>query len=145
MAQLAVYEDFLSDAPSGRITPGNAAIVILIDANPKLTQQQLCEAIGVDKSTFAVTLNRLEDRGLIRRVRSDVDRRQKMLRLTSKGAGALRAILAHVERHERRVFSSLSPAEREQLVLLLKKVGTPTGAARGLRRSATSARTGKPH
>jgi DNA-binding MarR family transcriptional regulator len=135
MAQLAVYEDFLSDAPVGRITPGHAAIVILIDANPELTQQQLCEAIGVDKSTFAVTLNRLEDRGLIRRVRSDVDRRQKMLRLTAKGTRALRAILAHIDRHERRVFSNLSPADREQLVVLLKKIGNPTGVARGLRRT----------
>src|SRR5262249_30684185 len=111
MAQLAVYEDFLSDAPVGRITPGHAAIVILIEATPALPQQELCEAIGIDKSTFAITLNRLEDRDLIRRVRSDVDRRQKMLRLTQKGSRALRAILAHVDRHERRVFARLSPAE----------------------------------
>lgn len=124
MAQLAVYEDFLSDSPAG-LTPGHAAIVILVAANPEMTQQELCEAIRVDKSTFAITLNRLEKRGLLRRVRSRMDRRQNMLRLTKKGASTLRAILTHVQRHEKRVFANLSDTERGQLMTLLKKVGAP--------------------
>jgi DNA-binding MarR family transcriptional regulator len=123
-AQLVVYEDFLSDAPRG-LTPGYAAILILVDANPEMTQTELGLAIQVDKSTFAITLNRLETRGLLRRVRSNVDRRQKMLRLTNKGAGTLRAVLSHVKRHEARVFANLSAAERESLTALLKKIGVP--------------------
>jgi DNA-binding MarR family transcriptional regulator len=93
-----------------------------------MTQQQLCEAIRVDKSTFAITLNGLEDKHLIRRVRSEKDRRQNMLRLTKKGSTLLKAILAHVERHERRVFAGLSEKERRQLMTLLKKIGDPRSA-----------------
>ncbi|HEX3770713.1 MAG TPA: MarR family winged helix-turn-helix transcriptional regulator [Polyangiaceae bacterium] len=125
MAQLAVYEDFLGDAPGPRLTPGNAGIIILIEANPEMTQQQLCEAIRIDKSTFAITLNRLAERGLVRRVKSRKDRRQNMLRLTKKGAAMHAAILTHVERHERRVFARLSGAEQKRLMALLKKVGQP--------------------
>lgn len=125
MAQLAVYEDFLRDAPPPRLTPGLAAILILVDANPGMTQQRLCEAIRVDKSTLAITLNHLEDRGLLRRVRSSGDRREKTLRLTRRGASTLRALLAHIERHERRVFANLSKAEQTQLVRLLQKIGEP--------------------
>jgi DNA-binding MarR family transcriptional regulator len=125
MAQLTVYEDFLRDSPGDGLTPGHAAIVILVDANPQMTQQELCEAIRVDKSTFAITLNRLEARGLLERLRSELDRRQKTIRLTKKGKATLRAILSHVDRHEKRVFSSLSALEQEQLVALLKKVGEP--------------------
>lgn len=121
MAQVAVYEDFLSDAPRG-LTPGPAAILILVDANSDMTQQRLCEVVHLDKSTFAIMLNRLEARGLLRRIRSNVDRRQKTLRLTTKGAATLRAILAHVKRHEQRVFANLSAAERQSLVALLKKI-----------------------
>jgi DNA-binding MarR family transcriptional regulator len=128
MAQLAVFEDFLGDAPAPKLSPGLAAIVILVDANPEMTQQQLCETIRVDKSTFAITLNRLEDKRLIRRVRSEKDRRQNMLRLTKKGSTLLKAILAHVERHERRVFAGLSEKEQRQLVTLLKKIGDPKSA-----------------
>jgi DNA-binding MarR family transcriptional regulator len=123
MAQLAVYEDFLSDSPGPRLTPGLSAIIILVDSNPEMTQQQLCEAIRVDKSTFAITLNRLAERGLIRRVRSRKDRRQNMLRLTKKGKTMLQAIRTHVDRHEQRVFASLSATERKQLVRILSKVG----------------------
>jgi len=121
MAQLAVYEDFLSDAPRG-LTPGPAGILVLVDANPEMTQQRLCEVLHVDKSTFALMLNRLEARGLVRRIRSNVDRRQKTLRLTTKGAATLRAIVAHVKRHEQRVFANLSVAERQSLAALLKKI-----------------------
>ncbi|HEX4445147.1 MAG TPA: MarR family transcriptional regulator [Polyangiaceae bacterium] len=128
MAQLAVYEDFLSDAPGPKLPPGLSAIVILIDANPEMMQQQLCEAIRLDKSTFAIMLNRLEGQGLVRRQRSETDRRQNMLRLTKKGASLLKAMLVHVERHERRVFASLSEKERRQLGGLLRKIGEPRRA-----------------
>jgi DNA-binding MarR family transcriptional regulator len=124
-AQLRVYEDFQSDAPSPKLAPGQVGILVLIDGNPDKTQQQLCEAMGVDKSTFAISLDRLADRGLIRRVRSEEDRRRNSLRLTAKGAAALKAMLAHVERHERRVFAELSAAERVQLLEMLTRIGEP--------------------
>jgi DNA-binding MarR family transcriptional regulator len=124
-AQLAVYEDFLRDAPDPKLAPGQTAILVLIDANEGTTQQDLSEAMHVDKSTFAIALNRLAARGLIRRIRSAEDRRQNKLRLTRKGASTLRAMMAHVERHERRVFANLTERERATLVRLLKKVGEP--------------------
>lgn len=124
-AQLAVYEDFLADAPEPKLAPGQFAILVLIDRNPAKTQQQLCEGIGVDKSTFAIALHRLSERGLLRRVRSDVDRRQNSLRLTVKGEATLKAMLTHVKRHERRVFSKLSRPEQEQLLEFLTRVGEP--------------------
>lgn len=120
-AQLVVYEDFLRDAPIP-LTPGQLGVLIVIEHNPEMMQQDLCEAIGVDKSTFTSTLDGLADRKLIRRVRSREDRRCNSLRLTAKGKAALEAMLAHVARHEGRVFASLSPSERAQLMKLLRKV-----------------------
>ena len=124
-AQLTVYEDFQRDAPVPQIAPGQLGILVIIDENPDMTQQQLCEGIGIDKSTFAISLDRLADRGLLRRVRSEDDRRRNSLRLTAKGKETLRAMLVHAERHERRIFTRLSAAEREQLMELLKKIGEP--------------------
>jgi len=125
-AQLAVFEDFQRGAPAPQLMPGQLGILVVIDENPDKTQQQLCEGIGVDKSTFAISLNRLAHRGLVRRVRSEDDRRRNSLRLTTKGKATLRAMLVHVERHERRVFARLSAAERKQLMEMLKKIGEPT-------------------
>jgi DNA-binding MarR family transcriptional regulator len=122
IAQLAVYEDFLGDAPVRGLAPGQFAILVLVHENPDTTQQGLCEGIGVDKSTFAIALDRLAERGLIRRVRSTEDRRSNSLRLTPKGDAARKAMIRHVARHERRAFARLTAPERKQLMDLLRKV-----------------------
>ena len=122
-AQLVVFDDLRRDAPVPRLAPGQFRILAIIDSNPDLTQRELGEGIGLDKSTFAISLDVLADRGLIRRVRSVEDRRRNTLRLTTKGAATLKAMLVHVKRHEQRVFSTLSAAERETLFGLLKRIG----------------------
>jgi DNA-binding MarR family transcriptional regulator len=123
-AQLAVYDDFVRGQGSSPLTPGLVGVLVLIDRNPDITQQQLSEGIGVDKSTLVVTLHRLTDRGLIKRVRSTEDRRENGLRLTAKGAARLRATLAYVKQHERKITAQLTAAECKQLVDLLRKVST---------------------
>ena len=123
-AQLAVFKDFQRDAPI-QLPPSQFGILVIIDSNPEMTQQQLCDGIGMNKSTFAITLDRLAARGLIRRVRSEEDRRRNSLRITAKGASTLKAMTAHAERHEQRVFASLSAEERETLLELLRRIGEP--------------------
>jgi DNA-binding MarR family transcriptional regulator len=123
MAQLAVFTDFIAGQPSPPLTPGLFGVLVLIDRNPNSTQQRLCDAIGIDKSTLTATLNRLSDRGLIRRVRSTVDRRQNALVLSAKGKARLRWMLKHVKDHEKQITSRLTPEECKQLVSLLRRVG----------------------
>jgi DNA-binding MarR family transcriptional regulator len=120
--QLRIYEDFARDAPIDGITPGLLAILVFIDNNPGLTQQRLCESLGIDKSTLAVTLHRLCDRGLVKRIRSRRDRRENALELTDKGDKVMRSMLAHVANHERRIARRLTRAERHTLMELLRKV-----------------------
>ena len=123
MAQVVVYADFVANQPLPALTPGLFGVLVLIDQNPDSTQQRLCDAIGVDKSTLVATLHRLAERGLIRRVRSTVDRRQNALVLSPKGKAKLRSMLAHVREHERKITARLSAEERAQLVSLLKRIG----------------------
>jgi DNA-binding MarR family transcriptional regulator len=123
LAQLTVYEDFMRGAPVSGLTPGQLAILVLIDKNPNITQQRLSDGIRTEKSTLVVRLHRLSDRGLIERVRSTEDRRQNGLRLTRKGAAALKSMLAFVAEHERKISTRLSAAERKELIALLRKIG----------------------
>jgi DNA-binding MarR family transcriptional regulator len=124
MAQLAVYDDFMRGAPVRGLTPGQLAILVLIERNPDNTQQRLSEQIGIEKSTLVVRLHRLAERGLIERVRSTEDRRQNGLRLTRQGQAALKSMLAFIARHERKVTRKLTPSERKQLVVLLRKIAS---------------------
>jgi DNA-binding MarR family transcriptional regulator len=122
-AQLTVYEDFMRGAPVKGLTPGQLAILILIERNPDMTQQRLCDGIRVEKSTLVVRLHRLVERGLIQRVRSTKDRRQNLLKLTKKGSSALTNMLDFVAKHERKLTARLSPSERKLLLDLLLKIG----------------------
>jgi DNA-binding MarR family transcriptional regulator len=127
-AQLAVYADFLRDAPVA-LTPGQLGILLVIEHNQSMMQQDLCNGVGLDKSTFTLLLDGLAARNLVRRVRSKEDRRKNTLRLTPRGKKALATMLKHVDRHERRLFAPLSTGERTELMRLLKKVVAARGPA----------------
>lgn len=122
VAQLAAFDAFIGGQTGHHLTPGQFGVLVLIDRNPEMTQQDLSDGIGVDKSTLVTTLDRLAARGLIRRVRSRVDRRQNVLRLTPKGAATLEAMIAYVADHEQKLTANLSAAQRRTLLELLDKI-----------------------
>ena len=130
-----MYDDFLREAPVTGLTPGQFAILLLVEHNPGLTQQSLSDGIRIEKSTLVVRLHRLEERGLLRRVRSNNDRRSNVLEVTPDGKKALRSMITFVRQHEDRVLSELKVSERQQLLKLLSKV--MLGGARAPRPSAT--------
>jgi DNA-binding MarR family transcriptional regulator len=128
------------------LTPGQFAILLLVEHNPGLTQQSLSDGIRVEKSTLVVRLHRLEERGLLRRIRSDNDRRSNVLQVTAEGKKCLRTMLAFVRQHEDRVLSGFSASERQQLLKLLGKVmlvGAQQGdrSAVGAKRAESTGRT----
>lgn len=122
-AQLMIYDDFMSGQGSSPMTPGQFSLLLLIDSDEAMTQRELCQKMAVDKSTLTVALDRMAKQGLLKRVRSTVDRRQNSLVLTKKGDSALRAMRSYVDKHERRITTRLSTHERKQLIALLRKVG----------------------
>jgi DNA-binding MarR family transcriptional regulator len=128
-AQVTIFDDFLRDPPIA-LTPGQLGILVVIEFNPGVIQRDLCAGVGLDKSTFATTVGGLVARKLVRQVPSRKDRRSNTLALTSKGRAALKTMLAHATRHERRVFGRLSAPEREQLIVLLGKVIESAALAR---------------
>ena len=120
LAQQTVFEDFAASVEA--LSPGRAGVLILIDANPGVTQSRLAEAVRRDRSTMVGVLDDLEDRGLIER-RQGKDRRTNGLWLTRAGRGVLERALRQIEAHERRIAAQLSRAERLRLLALLGKIG----------------------
>jgi len=122
-AQLMIYDDFMSGQGKSPMTPGQFSLLLLIDSDENKTQRELCQQMAVDKSTLTVALDRMAKQGLLKRVRSMVDRRQNGLVLTKKGQAKLDAMRAYVNEHERRISTRLSASERRQLIALLRKLG----------------------
>jgi DNA-binding MarR family transcriptional regulator len=119
LAQQAVFRDFASAV--AEISPGRAGMLLLIDANPGVTQGRLAQAVDLDRSTMVGVIDALESRRLLERRRGD-DRRTNGLWLTSSGRSFVARLKRRIESHERRVAAHLSVAERAQLLALLEKL-----------------------
>jgi len=119
LAQQAVFRDFAASV--GDVSPGRAGMLVLIEANPGVTQGRLAEAVHLDRSTMVGVVDALEGRGLIER-RRGADRRTNGLWLTRAGRSLVARLRQRIELHERRVAARLSGAERAQLLALLEKL-----------------------
>jgi DNA-binding MarR family transcriptional regulator len=119
LAQRAVFRDFAASV--AELSPGRVGILLLVDANPGVTQGRLAQAVNLERSTMVGVVDALEERGLIERRRGE-DRRTNGLWLTRTGRSLVARLKRRIEAHERRVAQRLSPAEREQLIGLLEKL-----------------------
>jgi DNA-binding MarR family transcriptional regulator len=119
LAQQALFRDFADSV--AELSPGRVGILLLIEANPGVTQSRLAQAVSLDRSTMVGVLHVLEGRGLLERRRGE-DRRTNGLWLTPDGRGVVGKLKRRIVLHERRVAARLSAAERQQLIVLLEKL-----------------------
>jgi DNA-binding MarR family transcriptional regulator len=113
---------FLEECADFGITPVQFSLMsVLVDHAPA-DQASLAAEIGVDRTTVAGVLRRLEDRGLITRNGHRDDRRLKMCRLTAKGTQLVRRMEAAVRRAHDRTVAALDPGMRRLFVELLKNL-----------------------
>jgi DNA-binding MarR family transcriptional regulator len=101
---------------------GYGRMLHVLRRHPGLTQKELAEQLEIRPQSLTTALQRLEDRGLLKRVPAPLDHRQKEIFLTTEGEKA--ADLTHAQRLRisETVFKSLSDQEKQTLLLLLQKV-----------------------
>src|SRR3954451_24925833 len=109
VAQQALFRDF--QVSVAELSPGRVGILLLIEANPGVTQSRLARAVHLDRSTMVGVIDMLEERGLIERRRGE-DRRTNGLWLTRAGGGLIARMKKRIELHEQRVAARLTAAER---------------------------------
>lgn len=97
-------------------------ILELASLNQFLTQRRLAELILVDPSIVVGAIDRLEERGLIRRSRSREDRRAFFLETTDAGAEVLKELRDAGARAEDRITARLSASERRALLGAMRKI-----------------------
>ena len=119
LAQQAVFRDFATSV--AELSPGRVGILLLLEANPGVTQGRLAQAVSLDRSTMVGVVDMLEGRGLIERRRGQ-DRRTNGLWLTDEGRALVARLKRRIQLHERRVAARLSAQERAQLLALLEKL-----------------------
>lgn len=84
---------------------------------PELSQQQLAEALGLEKSTVSRLSAGLERRGWLVRERDPDNRRLYRLRLTADGQRVAHEIGADLRVRHDRILAALTPQERQALTV----------------------------
>lgn len=121
-AQTAVYQSFQSAIAPYDISPGQFGVLVLISENPGLSQSELGNAMGIDRSTMVAVIDRLESRNYVVRTPSPYDRRSYALQLSEEGQKVIKKIVPMIQDHEAAISKDLSKAELSQLIESLGKI-----------------------
>ncbi len=107
---------FAREIPESELTPRQYAVLAVLADNENVSQTDLVNATGIDRSTLAEIVKRLTARGLLSRRRSRLDARAYAVRLTPEGHQVLAAARPKVAKIEERLLQALAPERRTALV-----------------------------
>jgi DNA-binding MarR family transcriptional regulator len=104
------------------------ALMVLLDETRSLSQKDLADALGLDKSNVTRLCQRMEAEGQIEQARGDDDARVRLLKLTTRGTKLAREIEQSSKDRFATLLKAVPPSERarvfEGLELLSRAVRT---------------------
>ena len=115
---------FLQETEKHGVTPVQYAALHKIGNAPGLDQRTLARSIGLDTSTTAGVIDRLEARGLMRRSASPEDRRVRLLSLTDAGQDLLESLEPDMLKAQDRILAPLPKSERAEFLRMLHTLVT---------------------
>jgi MarR family transcriptional regulator, temperature-dependent positive regulator of motility len=120
----AVENVFATEIVIERLTPRQLAVLTTVAQNEGLSQTGIVDRTGIDRSTLADIVRRLQKRGLLQRRRTKEDARAYAVKLTDEGRRVLRAAEPLANRVDRRVLNVLPAKRREEFVGALATIVT---------------------
>ncbi|GAB4589682.1 MarR family winged helix-turn-helix transcriptional regulator [Nocardia sp. IFM 10818] len=130
-------------APLG-IKPPQFGTLRILKANDGLSQQQLCEALGIHRNVMVGLVDDLEKRGLVERRKHPSDRRAHAVHLLPAADALLARAAESVTGLDAELLAPLDPAERATLVELLQRVAVGNGLTPGIHPGLTAERSRPP-
>ena len=104
------------------VTLRQFAVLAAVAERPGLSQIDLVRATGIDRSTLADMLNRMEKRGLIERATSQADGRARAVTLTPNGRSAFLASIRHARAADAAILDILPRTKAKSLQSILTKL-----------------------
>jgi DNA-binding MarR family transcriptional regulator len=121
-----------TQAAGFELTPVQFAALDAIHAHPDTDQARVAELIAYDRATIGGVIERLEQKGWIRRVVSQRDRRARELSLTAKGRRVLSTLVPIVRELQDDILLPLGEADRACFLKLARQVVRQHPAAAAL-------------
>lgn len=108
-------------APFG-ITGRELAVLMSIDDLTPLSQQDVADRLGVDRTTMVTLIDGLEEKELVERRPDAEDRRRNVVVLTGAGQATMAEAVEAAEAAEQRFLTKLSAAEVASLKAALQTI-----------------------
>ena len=130
-AQQIAVSLFLEETGALGVTNSQYGILLMLKHRPGIDQISVAKLLGLDRSTTALVMSKLEKAGLIERCIGEHDRRRHNLELTRAGVKMLERLGEPARRAQARVLSPFTADERAEFLRLLAKfVGKFNGTTR---------------
>jgi MarR family transcriptional regulator, temperature-dependent positive regulator of motility len=101
------------------LTPRQLAVLVVVGHNEGLSQTGIMDSTGIDRSTVAELVRRMQGKGLVQRRRTKEDARAYAVKLTDEGRRMLRTAEPSSKAIDARVLSALPSVRRDEFVSAL--------------------------
>jgi DNA-binding MarR family transcriptional regulator len=98
------------------------AVLAALEEHGPASQATLSDRAGLYRSDLVAVLNELEEAGHVERTADPDDRRRNVITITRKGRSQLGRLDGLIGEAQNQLLTQLSPAERKELVRLLRMV-----------------------
>ncbi|MEU7149960.1 MarR family transcriptional regulator [Streptomyces sp. NPDC045470] len=115
-----VHAELRDLAREAGLTDTQTDVLWRLSRGQEMTARHLADRLQCDASTATSMIDRLEKRGLVRRVPHPTDRRAKLVQLTDEGCALRDRVVRHSAEHS--PFARLDRASRLRLHALLRQV-----------------------
>ena len=105
---------FQSEMRTEDLTPRQYAVLVAVAENEGLSQTNLVDMTGIDRSTLADIIRRMLKKGLVQRRRTKEDARAYAVKLTEEGRRILRSAEPMARRVDDRILQALPAAQRDR-------------------------------
>lgn len=120
--QVWIFQDLIRRLSHLDLSPAQFSVIVVIGANPGLSQAQLAATLGIERARLVRLLHRLEKRGITERRRSSADGRRHALKLTRNGEKLLAQATRLAGQHEEGLKHKLGMRRHKLLLEALREV-----------------------
>lgn len=129
-AQQFAYDQFVQQMGSSSITPRQFIVLFAVNEEEGLSQTDLVNRTGIDRSTLADMISRMIKNGLLARKRTAEDARANSVRLTAAGRRALKGAMPKAMAAEKALLDVLPKTVQNDLMKGLGQLNTAIESAK---------------
>ncbi len=114
------YAIFYEESKGENVTPVQYGILSVLIANPWMDQTAVGYEMGLDRTTVADVIRRLEEKGWVKRRVNALDRRSRQACVTDEGLRTMEQLREPMVRSQRRLLRPLSASDQQLFMELLE-------------------------